>query len=107
MARKRDYAAEYQRRQSNARRLGFDSYYSQRETRRLQKVLDTDRERAELQRKVTHPPRGLGQSEVRQLWRQGKAALVIKDHDRANRIARRLGYRKTPDGEPERIFWYH
>lgn len=128
MAAKRNYAAEYQRRQAIARQHGFGSYWERRQARKLgyerADRLDLQRKRHPLspaqiakarkasvddfERIAVHARRvGLTPHELEQLWADGDRALRRRDHAEADRIARRLGYRKSKSGPPSRIFYYH
>lgn len=106
MARARDYAAEYQRRQSRARQLGYTSYNHRRRTEEAARLYD-DRSARNLISKSKNPPPGMTPAQVRRLWAEGDRALRAKDHEEARRIAKRLGYRQVPKGPPQRVFFYH
>lgn len=108
MARQRDYAAEYERRQEIARDLGYGSYHQRRQTSELADRLELDREgRRELERLSKEGGSRLSPAEVRQRFREGADALRRKDHEQAEAIARQLGYRPTRNGPARRVFWYH
>lgn len=126
MAAKRNYAAEYERRQAIARQHGFGSYWERRQARaagfdRAEKTLSFDRKRnpmtndqrqRAIRSKVDEYERtaaksrakGLSDSQQAKLWSQGDAAMRRKDFKEANRIARRLG---VTGSNPGRIFYYH
>ena len=102
MARSRDYAAEYARRQSRARAQGFTSYWHQRQIRREIKVSDPA-VRGEIERKGAR----FTPAEWRREMRRGEDALRRGDKREANRIARRLGFRDTQRAPGYRAFYYH
>ena len=106
MARKRDYAAEYQLRKSRAQEAGFTGYWQRRRVRQVaiqsggfeQDV--SQFERAVVRSRLSAPV-------YLDLFNQGQDALRAKDHAEASRIARMMGYRDAKAGPAERIFWYH
>lgn len=123
----RDYAAEYQRRQALARERGFSGYWERRQARQLgyqrAERIDFTRKRAplspdelarakresvdEFERIALRAHRRMSDVEFRQLLADGDAAMRRKDFAEADRIARKLGYRKSKTGPAGRIFYYH
>jgi len=103
VARPRDYKAEYARRQQRARARGFRGYWQERKARR---TIGT-------QRRGRVDPKALDEqlraaAKDADLYKQGMAAMRRSDFDEAERIARKLGYRKgSRKGPARRIFFYH
>lgn len=106
MARRRNYQAEYQRRQANARAAGYPSYWQQRQTQRAADEY-TGASRRKFIAVSKDPPAGVSMSQVRALWAEGDEAMRNGDLERAREIARQLGLRHQPGYPPESAFWYH
>lgn len=92
MASRRDYAAEYQRRQERAQAEGYASDYE----RRMEGARDTPEDR-EYQRGHR------GESFLRDHAREGDAVQVGDERDSAGRFTTLAFYPTDPDREPRMI----
>lgn len=107
MARRRDYAAEYARRQQRAKDLGYQSYWHERQTRQMASQLPA-RTRRKFVSTAKEPPTGISPARVRALWAQGDEAMRDGDTETARQIAEQLGIAPAKDTyPPESLFWYH
>lgn len=101
--RTRDYKQEYQRRKLKARKEGFSSPYHKTQVRK-----EAKKYHGQIRDKYVEFSKSQKKRKNRDLWNQGLKALQQKDHDKADRIARRLGVKNSATlGPPSRIFWYH
>lgn len=118
---KRNYTAEYERRNALARSRGYSSYWAERQHL---KVADQNwpglRDRS---REDDYSPdsraaflrfmREGKTPERRKLYAQGVQAERDHDQAQARRIARQLGWRRNPAGRAQgrqyapSVFWYH
>lgn len=103
----RDYRAEYARRQANAQRAGYQSYWHRRETQRAARNY-VGASRRQFIATSKDLPDGLTPARVRGLWAEGDEAMRAGDFERARRIAGLLGVEPLkPEYPPESLFWYH
>lgn len=107
MARQRNYRAEYQRRNQQARAAGWQSYWHERQTRKAATEY-TGASRRTFVSVAKNPPAGVSPGQVRSLWAEGDEAMRSGDTERAREIAQQLGIRPAkPTYPPESAFWYH
>lgn len=106
MARRRDYRAEYQRRQNAAQAAGWRSYWHERQTRQAAQAYSGASKRGFI-RASKDPPAGVSPARVRVLWAEGDDAMRSGDLERAREIAEQLGIKPKDSYPPESAFWYH